>query len=99
MKIDEFDEQRFGASRPWDPYTRMPVDDLRRLAVGLVNAPRIAGARSKVGEVAAAELLDEVVLDVMVDLSEAYPAAVAALDAAGQTAVEDAVRLAADERR
>ncbi|WP_327004232.1 hypothetical protein OHA72_55855 [Dactylosporangium sp. NBC_01737] len=98
-KIDEFDEQRFGESRPWDPYTRIPVDDLRLLAAGLVNAPRIAGARSKVGEAPAAELLDEVVLDVMVDLSEAYPAAVAALDAAGQAAVEDAVREAAGNHR
>jgi Rnl2 family RNA ligase len=99
VKIDEFDEQRFGESRPWDPYTRIPVDDLCRLAAGLVNAPRLAGARSKVGAVPVAELLDEVVLDVLVDLSEAYPAAVAALDAAGQAAVEDAVRQAARGHR
>ncbi|MEV4513963.1 RNA ligase family protein [Dactylosporangium sp. NPDC049525] len=99
VKIDEFDEQRFAESRPWDPYTRIPVDDLRRLAAGLVNAPRIAGARSKVGEVPAAELIDEVVLDVLVDLSEAYPAAVAALDAAGQAALEDSVRRAAGKYR
>ena len=46
VKIDEFDEQRFGESRPWDPYTRIPVDDLRLIAAGLVNAPRLAGARS-----------------------------------------------------
>jgi Rnl2 family RNA ligase len=98
VKIDEFDEQRFAESRPWDPYTQIPVDDLCLLAAGLVNGPRIAGARSKVGD-APAELLDEVVLDVMVDLSEAYPAAVAALDAAGQAAIEDAVRSAAGGRR
>jgi Rnl2 family RNA ligase len=97
VKIDEFDERRFGESRAWDPYTRIPADDLRRIAAGLVNAPRIAGARSKVGAVPVAELLDEVVLDVMVDLSEAYPAAVAALDAGGQAAVEEAVRQAAVE--
>jgi Rnl2 family RNA ligase len=88
-KIDEFDEQRFGESLPWDPYTRIPAADLARIAAGLVNGPRVASARSKVGP---GELLDEIVLDVLVDLSEAYPAAVAALDADGQAAIEDAVR-------
>jgi Rnl2 family RNA ligase len=94
-KIDEFDEQRFGASLPWDPYTRIPGTDLARIAAGLVNPPRVAGARSKVGQTAGASLVDEIVLDVMVDLSEAYPAAVAALDTAGQAAIEDTVREAA----
>lgn len=91
-KIDEFDERRFAESLAWDPYTRIPGDDLRRLAVALVNGPRVASARSKVG---AAPLTDEIVLDVMVDLAEAYPAAVAALDAGGQAGIEAAVREAA----
>ncbi|MET7418690.1 RNA ligase family protein [Dactylosporangium sp. NPDC005555] len=91
-KIEEFDEQRFDESLPWDPYTRIPVDDLARIAAGLVNPPRVAGARSKVG---AGPLLDEIVLDVMVDLSEAHPAAVAALDDGQQAAIEDVVRRAA----
>lgn len=95
VKIDEFDEQRFGESRPWDPHAHVPAADLHRLAATLVNPPRIAGARSKVGQAAPEELLDEVVLDIMVDLSEAYPTAVAALGADGQTAIEDAVRRAA----
>ncbi|MEU0558387.1 RNA ligase family protein [Dactylosporangium sp. NPDC006015] len=107
VKIAEFDEQRFGESLPWDPHARIPGADLARVAAGLVNAPRVASARSKVGagpapraagresEVGAGPLVDEIVLDVLVDLSEAYPAAVAALDADGQAAIEDTVREAA----
>ena len=94
VKIEEFDEQRFGESLPWDPYTGLTAEELARIAAAMVNPPRIAGARSKVGTDPAA-LSDEVVLDVLVDLSEAYPAATAALGPAGQAAIEDAVRRAA----
>jgi Rnl2 family RNA ligase len=79
LKIREFDEQRFDESRTWDERTRLDFADLRGWADVLVNDPRLAGARSKVGADRPDELLDEVVLDVMVDLSEAFPAATAAL--------------------
>ncbi|MDG6108528.1 hypothetical protein Daura_14120 [Dactylosporangium aurantiacum] len=98
VKIDEFDERRFGESLPWDPYTRLDATQLARIAAAMVNPPRIASARSKAGTAPGA-LLDEVVLDVLVDLSEAYPAATAALDQAGQAALEDAVRRAARGQR
>jgi Rnl2 family RNA ligase len=78
-KIAEFDERRFGESQPWDERARLDPAELREWADALVNDPRLASARSKVGADRPEELLDEVVLDVMVDLSEAFPAATAAL--------------------
>jgi hypothetical protein len=48
-----------------------PRAALRQLARAMVNGPRLASARSKVGPSARDELLDEVILDVMVDLSAA----------------------------
>jgi hypothetical protein len=58
----------------------------------LVNRPRLDSARSKVGPSALDPLLDEIVLDVMVDLAEAFPAAVAALTDDEHGQVEAAVR-------
>ncbi|GIH93363.1 RNA ligase family protein [Planobispora siamensis] len=78
-KIEEFDEQRFDRSRPWDPHAFLTFEELTRVAQAMVNEPRLAGARSKAGPSALEALLDEVVLDVMADLSMAFPAAVAAL--------------------
>jgi len=75
-KIEEFDEKRFAESQAWDPWLPLAMADLRRIVGSLVNGPRLASARSKVGS---AGLLDEVVLDVMVDLTEAFPFATAAL--------------------
>lgn len=79
LKISEFDEQRFDESRPWDAHAPLGLAALREWADALVNDPRLASARSKVGPGRPEELLDEVVLDVLTDLSEAYPAATAAL--------------------
>nr|WP_052478364.1 RNA ligase family protein [Kibdelosporangium sp. MJ126-NF4]CEL17909.1 hypothetical protein [Kibdelosporangium sp. MJ126-NF4]CTQ90867.1 hypothetical protein [Kibdelosporangium sp. MJ126-NF4] len=78
-KIDEFDEQRFDQSRPWDPQARLPLADLRQIGQAMVNPTRLASARSKVGPTGLDELLDEATLDVLVDLSQAFPAAMAAL--------------------
>ncbi|MBB5132906.1 Rnl2 family RNA ligase [Thermocatellispora tengchongensis] len=84
MKIEEFDELRFDESRPWNPHTRLSLDDLRRLAHAMVNKPRLDSARSKTGPGSFHEFVDEVVLDVMVDLTDAFPAAMAALDGAAE---------------
>ncbi|GGL57255.1 RNA ligase family protein [Planomonospora parontospora] len=93
-KIEEFDEQRFDQSRPWDPQTFLTFEELSEIACAMVNGPRFAGARSKVGPSPLDALLDEVVLDVMVDLSLAFPAATAAL---GETEarLQEVVRIAA----
>ena len=80
MKIEEFDEQRFDRSRPWDPHASLALVDLCRIGEAMVNPARLASACSKTGPAAGNELLDEVLLDVMVDLSQAFPAAMAALD-------------------
>ena len=58
---------------------RLPLADLRQIGQAMVNPTRLASARSKVGPTVLDELLDEVILDVMVDLSQAFPAALAAL--------------------
>ncbi|MFD0577019.1 hypothetical protein [Dactylosporangium darangshiense] len=70
-KIPEFDEARFAEARPWDPH--IPPADVARLAATLVNPPRVAGARSKVGPDDPAALEDEIILDVMIDLTDAFP--------------------------
>ncbi|MGC5010179.1 RNA ligase family protein [Streptosporangium sp. DT93] len=95
LKIEEFDERRFGRSRPWDPYAALDLGELIRIARAMVNEPRLASARSKVGPQVSGELLDEVVLDVMVDLSMAFPAAVAALGDEEEAGLQAAVREAA----
>ncbi|GAA3235355.1 hypothetical protein GCM10020216_057020 [Nonomuraea helvata] len=79
MKIEEFDEQRFDESRPWNQHTQLALNDLRRLAQAMVNKPRLDSARSKTGPGSFSEFMDEVVLDVMVDITDAFPAAMAAL--------------------
>jgi Rnl2 family RNA ligase len=88
-KIEEFDEKRFNDSRPCDPWQHIPIADLRELAHGLVNPPRLASARAKVGPT---DLLDEIVLDVMVDLSEAFPVAIAALTPAEEADLHAYIR-------
>jgi Rnl2 family RNA ligase len=95
LKIEEFDEQRFGQSRPWDPHAHLPLADLCRLAEAMVNPARLASARSKTGPASRDELLDEVVLDVMVDLSEAFPAAMAALGDEQEARLQTLIRTAA----
>ncbi|MGV9772460.1 RNA ligase family protein [Streptosporangium sp. NPDC003464] len=84
MKIEEFDEQRFDESRPWDQHTQLALSDLRRIARTMVNGPRLDSARSKTGPESFREFVDEVVLDVMVDLTDAFPSAMAALGDGGE---------------
>ncbi|GAT71371.1 RNA ligase [Planomonospora sphaerica] len=93
-KIEEFDEQRFDQSRPWDPQAFLTFEELSEIACAMVNGPRLASARSKVGPSPLDALLDEVVLDVMVDLSLAFPAATAALGAT-EARLQEVVRIAA----
>lgn len=94
-KIAEFDEQRFGESEAWDPDQRIDVAALSRWAARLVNPPRIASAASKWGRDDRERLLEEIELDVMVDLAEAFPAAFAALSAADESALRAEIRAAA----
>ena len=89
-KIEEFDETRFGESEAWDANQILPLDGLIALAERLVNAPRMQSARSKAGESPAA-IVDEVVLDVMIDLGEAFPAAMQRLDAPAEERLREAL--------
>jgi Rnl2 family RNA ligase len=92
LKIAEFDEGRFAASRKWDPWLHLSPAELREIAATMVNGPRLASARSKVGPEAGDDLLDEVTLDVMIDLAEAFPAAMGALSAADEAALQAHIR-------
>ena len=89
-KIAEWDESAvFDGADAFDPRARLSLAELIAHARRLVNAPRIASARSKVGEAPAA-IADEVVLDVLIDLTDAFPVAMAAL---GEDALlADAIR-------
>lgn len=95
LKITEFDQQRYSSSRKWDQWRHLSPAQLREIASTMVNAPRLAGARSKVGPVAGDELLDEVALDVMVDLALAFPAAVGALSTTDEAALNTHIRASA----
>lgn len=85
-KIPEFHEggydesQPFGgaAAHPGAPRQALDLEALLCWSERLVNPPRLASARSKVGP-QVVPLLDEVVLDVLIDLSAAFPAALVAL--------------------
>ncbi|GAA0851363.1 RNA ligase family protein [Streptosporangium amethystogenes subsp. fukuiense] len=92
LKIEEFDEQRFDQSRPWDPQVILTSGELRRVARAMVNGPRLAGARSKVGPSSLEGLLDEVVLDIMVDLSATFPSAMAALGDEEEAELQASIR-------
>jgi Rnl2 family RNA ligase len=92
LKIAEFDEHRFSESRKWDPWLHLSAADLRELATAMVNGPRLASARSKVGPETGDDLLDEVTLDVMIDLAEAFPAAMGALSATDEAALQAHIR-------
>ena len=91
-KIAEMREDRFDESRPWDPSRPMALDQLLEWAERLTNGPRVASAASKVGRDDPKSLADEVVLDVMADLEEAFPGAMEALDPDGWTALEQTIR-------
>jgi len=80
-KIDEFDEKRFDESEAWDPNQILSYEGLSKWASRMVNPPRLASARSKVGTDNTHALIEEVILDVMIDLEAAFPATLRHLDA------------------
>jgi len=77
-KIPEFTDDRFDDSHPFDPDAHLAMPELLRLAAAMVGPTRIASARSKVGS-SAAEVVDEVVLDVWIDLESLLPRRMASL--------------------
>ncbi|MEQ1502132.1 MAG: RNA ligase family protein [Myxococcota bacterium] len=93
-KIPEFDEARFEEALPWDPDAALSADDLRVVALRLVNGPRIASARSKVGT-DPERVRDEVVLDVLIDVEAAFPRAVGLLSEDEEARLREALELAA----
>lgn len=91
-KIPEMREDRFDESRPWNPDRPMELSALVDWATRMTNPPRIASAASKVGREDAGAVADEVVLDVLADLEEAFPGAMKALTDLGP--LERAIRSA-----
>jgi Rnl2 family RNA ligase len=94
-KIPEFDERRFAGSEAWDPAQRLDLAALIAHGRRLTGPLRIASAASKWGAHDRGALVDEVVLDVLVDLGEAFPAALAALSPADEDALRGALEAAA----
>lgn len=91
-KIATFDDARFGEATAWNPGDP-GLEGLLDWVGRLVNPARIASARSKVGTEPAL-VADEVVLDVFVDLEEAFPQALALQTTDGQRTLEAAIRSA-----
>lgn len=91
-KIAEMREDRFDESQPWDPSRPMALDRLTDWAGRLTNRPRVASAASKVGRDDAQAVADEVVLDVLMDLEEAFPGAMSALEPEGWSTLERTIR-------
>lgn len=94
-KIPEFDEAVFDESAPWDPDQAMTLEQLLSWAARLVNAPRVASARSKCGDGDTAALLEEIGLDVQVDLEMAFPLAMKGLSPDDEEALRSRVKLGA----
>jgi Rnl2 family RNA ligase len=91
-KIDEFDEKRFDESEAWDSTRQLSLAEIVQIAGRLVNEARISSAASKVGRDSRDVWLDEIVLDIFVDLTEAFPAAVAALTSEDEATLGKIVR-------
>ena len=94
-KIDEFAEDRFGEAEAWDADQRPDLDALCGWARRLTNPARVAGAASKWGRHDVAAVLDEVELDVLIDLAEAFPAVARTPSEADEVALRAAIREAA----
>ncbi len=92
-KLPDFDDARFDEATSWDP-GHLDLDQLTAWALRLVNPARVASARSKVGD-DHAQIVDEIVLDVVADLELVFAAAWRSLGEVGETRVLDAVGEAA----
>lgn len=97
-KIDEFNEKQFDESQAWDERQIVPLHGLMGWCSRLVNGARVASARSKIGNITAQSLIDEIVLDVSIDLSEAFPQAYAALSEEEQKELFDHISTLANEQ-
>ena len=71
-KIPEFDEQRFDESGAFEPDAFLSRESLFALGARLINAPRLASARSKVGT-EPSRIIEEVALDALIDLRDMFP--------------------------
>lgn len=69
-KLPEFDDERFGEAEAWNP-GHLGENDILSWVDRMVQAARLASARSKVGTNPDA-IIDEVALDVAIDLSLAF---------------------------
>jgi Rnl2 family RNA ligase len=90
-KIAEFDDARFDEALPFKSTVALSLDELGAHAARLVNAARVASARSKVGTSLEA-VLTELVLDVLIDLEAAFPAAWASLGTEGEERLREMVQ-------
>ncbi|MGE0435092.1 MAG: RNA ligase family protein [Planctomycetota bacterium] len=94
-KIAEFDERQYDGSAPFDPHQRLDAESVATLGGRMINAARLASARSKCGDDNPQAVFDEVVLDVLIDLTDALPAAMAALTETEESALREQLAAAA----
>lgn len=86
-KIPEFDEQRFNESDAFDANAHLSRDALFDLAARLVNAARVASARSKVGT-DPDKVCEEIVLDSLIDLHDMLPRRLGSLSSEEEAALQ-----------
>ena len=79
-KIAEFDEARFYEASSFDAHQYLDINQLLTIAKRMMNPMRVASAYSKLGQVSDLLVIEEIVLDVLVDLSEVYPHAIQQID-------------------
>lgn len=94
-KIPEFDDGRFDDGHAFDADAHLAVPDLLRLAAAMMGPMRIASARSKVGT-GLAEVVDEIVLDVWIDLESMFVRRMASLTEAEAAELRRGLSMLAD---
>lgn len=94
-KIREFAESRFGEAEAWDADQRPDPDALCDWARRLTNRARVDSAASKWGRHDREAILEEIELDVLIDLAEAFPAVARTPSDDDEAALRAAIRAAA----
>lgn len=70
-KIEEFSENRFNKSQPFDPKPSTTIEDLISILPMMINQARVDSARSKVGENTQA-IIEECLLDILIDIESIF---------------------------
>jgi hypothetical protein len=86
-KVAEFDEQRFDESTALNASAVLTPEELLALSDQFMNRPRLASARSKVGE-DSGKIIEEAVIDALIDLRDMLPRSIDALSPPHEEALQ-----------